>query len=117
MPNGDRTWSGLNVPATSANIIIGGGGGGAGGYYSGGGITSGGQFITTTTGTVTPFASQPNPMDFLMKGPNKLTPDQLALLLREHTFIEMRNSAYCLFCYALDQYRDRGDHLFVISEE
>lgn len=112
MPNGDGTWSGLNVSTTSANIIIGGGGGGAGGFYSSGG------FITTTgTGTVTPFVSQPNPMDFLMKGPNKLTPDQLALLLREHTFIEMRNSAYCLFCYALDQYRDRGDHLFVISEE
>lgn len=110
MPNGDGTWSGLNVSTTSANLIIGGGGGGAGGYYSSGG------FITTTgIGTTVPFVG--NPLDFLAKGPTKLTPDQLAVLLREHTFIEMQNSTYCLFCYALDQYRDRSDHVFVIREE
>lgn len=88
-------------------------------------IASAGAAVSISTylsgvngGLITPFT--PYGPDYLMStlpGVGKLTPPQLAQLLRDHTFIEMDNSDFCLFCYALDQYRPRTDHIFVISEE
>ena len=51
------------------------------------------------------------------KGIDKLTPAEGELLLRAHRFIPMEHGPYCLFCFALDIYRDQRAHEFVISEE
>lgn len=104
------------------------GGGGGGGYYGGGGSFY--PYVTTTTtginvnpGIVTPFTPASNLQEFLLSGvpgvggANKLTPVQLNQLMREHTFVEMQDSDFCLFCYALDQFKTRLDHIFVIREE
>lgn len=73
----------------------------------------------TTNPVVTPFPPGVNPADGLLapRGISKITPSQLNRLLREHTFVEMDTCDFCLFCYALDQFRTRADHIFVISEE
>lgn len=122
--NDGGTWSGLNSSGTY-HITN-------GQYYSSGGaytypttttvpyITVPNTGIVTTPGVISPFV-QTSPMFpdlvYPASGPGKLTPVQLAQLMREHTFIEMEGSEYCLFCFALDQYKTRLDHIFVISEE
>lgn len=93
-------------------------------YTYGGGVggSSGYPYIYTlpSAPTTITLPTLPNPLDALLApsgGPNKLTPPQLSRLMSGHRFIQMDNSDYCLFCYALDMYRNRTDHLFVISEE
>jgi hypothetical protein len=112
---------------TTVNISGGGGGGGwhtttttNGRMYMGGGYT----FTSPTIVTSPPFAPiaplPDNPFEDLfpaVKRVGKLTQAQTDLLLREHHFIPMEGSSFCLFCFALDMYRDATDHIFVISEE
>lgn len=92
-------------------------GGGGGGGFTTDRVNPG---IMTSPGIVTPFVGAPRDGLFipgLQSGATKLTPVQLEQLIREHTFIEMAGSNFCLFCFALDHYRTRLEHLFVISEE
>jgi hypothetical protein len=113
--SGGGTWLGSNVPVTYTTTT-----------------TNGSVYISTTPNygsypypsvyptlptSYPPFAT--NPLDGLLvpAGPGKLTAPQLDQLLREHAFIEMAGSEFCLFCYALDLYKTRLDHIFVINEE
>lgn len=103
------TTPGGYITTTTTNVPLIGGGGGVGQVQ---------PYITTSPGIVRPFTSV-GLRDLLVssQGAGKLTQTQLDQLMREHTFVEMGNSEFCLFCYALDQYRTRLDHIFVISEE
>jgi hypothetical protein len=110
---------------------IGGGGGSGRNSYSIYQYTSGPNYMSgtlpnavITTGTGTTFAPVVTPFTntnglIYPSHPNlrQLTRTQLDQLLREHRFIPMDNSSYCLYCFALDHYRDAAQHLFVISEE
>lgn len=52
------------------------------------------------------------------KRTTNLTTEQFELLMREHTFIGMgENTPFCLFCYALDQFRTESQHEHIIHEE
>lgn len=62
--------------------------------------------LTTTTMSIAP-----------MTGAGKLAQSQLNQLMASHTFIPLDSSDHCLFCYALDMWRTRSQHDFVISEE
>lgn len=94
-------------------------GGGSGGYNIGAG--GGGGYSTTTANPIItlPAGSPCYDAGALIgpKGASKLDVAQLSQLMREHTFIPMAGSNFCLFCYALDLYRDAEEHIFVISEE
>jgi hypothetical protein len=100
---------------TGTNTWIGGGaGGGGGGSYSGA-LISNGMIIGQ------PFVPVTSPDRFgdLLRGggPNKLTQLQIERLM-QHEFIPVEDGhPYCLLCFALDVYRTRHDHDFVIHEE
>lgn len=66
-------------------------------------------------GPASPFVATSGGL--LPGGVNRLNHAQMAVLLAEHKFIAMDGGDYCLFCFALDLYRNRLDHLFVIREE
>lgn len=108
------------------------GGGGGGGYYTnpvyvstdqtiyngGGGTTyTSPGYVTLGTGVNTTGGCITIPMDADRTGNARLTPDQMKFLLAEHGFMNMDNAEYCLLCFALDQYRTRAEHMYVIHEE
>lgn len=102
-----------NVTSTGSSI---------GGYYGGAGYPgyvtpipimypSLPQAFPNTVG-VQPF------LDVLQGTRNRLTPAQLATLVAAHDFVPMDDgNDFCLFCFALDLYRGRLDHQYVIHED
>lgn len=74
-------------------------------------------YLQGASTTFAPITSQVFTTTSMVIGNNRLTPDQLAFVLAQHRFLPMDGSGYCLFCYALDLFRTKVDHLFVIREE
>lgn len=93
-----------------------------GGAYvggSGGSISYPSYPFVTTQPVITPFEDAQTILDRMMQGigKQKITPVQLQTLMDSHQFVEMDTTNYCLFCYALDQYRTEADHQHMIREE
>lgn len=120
---GTNTWTGDVMQITGSATGLGGGGGNSitNIYPSTGGYTYINPIyqhppllpnLVTTGGSIQPF------LDVLQNGRNKLSPAQLAQLVAAHQFVPMDDGhEYCLFCYALDLYRTRLDHEYVIHED
>lgn len=102
---------GPTYSGTGTSVVVGGGGISGGGGYGGGVNTTDFQYLISPS--LPPF---PTLLPREVFKPS-LTEMQLHQLLNEHTFIPMDGNAFCLLCYALDQYRMESEHIFVIHEE
>lgn len=107
----------ITTTSTTSYPVVGCGGGGGYPPVANPGLTSGMIVAPTwTTQTVPFFMPDTGVVSPFTPVRNRLRADQLTLLM-EHEFIPMDGTGMCLLCYALEEYRDVNDHVFVIREE